>query len=248
MRSSPLPTYPLARALLIALATGLGQHLTLEVAQSLGRTLDGLVATTGVLAGALLGGLTLLGLCHASGLSPLLCPRRAPWKVHLLALLGSVLLLVTFAMLRLALTQLAAPKEWLVMVTSTPPVLLIFAFGLAAPALEEALFRGLLHEALCARLPVPLALVVGALLFASAHGPSDALSFAEPFAAGLYLGLLRARTGSALPGLLAHASGNLLVMGLVAWGAPHQLGVVLTAQLPQVPGILTTALVPCIPI
>lgn len=80
------------------------------------------------------------------------------------------------------------------------------------PALaEECLFRGLLFTAAARRWGPTAAVVVSAALFGAVHldvwqSPAAALM-------GLYFGLLRLRTGSIVPGVIAHAVNNLVALG-----------------------------------
>lgn len=82
---------------------------------------------------------------------------------------------------------------------------------IAAPIVEELSYRGLGFSLL---LPwgQRLAVAVTALLFALGHG----LVYAFPvlFAFGLGLGILRARTGSVLPGIALHAFFNASALAL----------------------------------
>jgi membrane protease YdiL (CAAX protease family) len=78
-----------------------------------------------------------------------------------------------------------------------------------APLVEELFFRGLLFRALLGRapVPVPVAVVVSALLFALAH--FEAVQFAGLAVFGVVLALLAWRTGRLMPGIGAHAAFNL---------------------------------------
>jgi membrane protease YdiL (CAAX protease family) len=76
-----------------------------------------------------------------------------------------------------------------------------------APALEEPLFRGVLYGTLRLRLAAPLATLASAAVFALAHG-YGVVGFASVFASGVLWALAYERTRSLLPGMLAHAAGN----------------------------------------
>ena len=77
----------------------------------------------------------------------------------------------------------------------------------AAPALEEVAFRGLLFGALRTRLSLPVAALASAGLFAVAHG-YGAIGFASVLWSGLVWAWAYERTGSLLPGMAAHAVNN----------------------------------------
>jgi membrane protease YdiL (CAAX protease family) len=91
-----------------------------------------------------------------------------------------------------------------------------FAFTLAtgalAPVVEEIFFRGWLQHAIARDLADGrrwLAPLIAALAFASVHPPA---SFLAVFPLGLVAGLLYARTSSLLPGIVAHATHNWVVV------------------------------------
>ncbi|HEV2582758.1 MAG TPA: type II CAAX endopeptidase family protein, partial [Ktedonobacteraceae bacterium] len=69
-----------------------------------------------------------------------------------------------------------------------------------APFCEEVFFRGFVFPGLRNKMPVALAIITSALLFAIAH--VDPASFAVLLAIGLMLGVMRWRTNSIWPGIL----------------------------------------------
>ena len=87
---------------------------------------------------------------------------------------------------------------------STYATLLAAVF--VAPFCEEVFFRGFVFTGLLHRMPVGWAIVLSALLFATAH--LDPGSFAVLFIIGLALGFLRWRTDTLWPGILLHAINN----------------------------------------
>lgn len=92
---------------------------------------------------------------------------------------------------------------------------LLFGELVLLPALfEEWLCRGVLWVALRRALGVRATVVVSAVLFAFLHGLGGGGYFEFPhrFAFGVLLGMLRARTGSLVPCVLAHATHNALVL------------------------------------
>ena len=79
-----------------------------------------------------------------------------------------------------------------------------------APLFEELVFRGALYGTLRVRLRWPLAALASALIFAAAHGYGLA-GFGSVFISGLLWAWAYEKTGSLLPGMIAHAANNLAV-------------------------------------
>ena len=77
-----------------------------------------------------------------------------------------------------------------------------------APICEELFFRGFVFMGLLRGMPLYLAVILSALLFAIAHG--DAASFPVLFIIGLLLALLRWQTKSLWPGIILHCLNNSL--------------------------------------
>ena len=84
---------------------------------------------------------------------------------------------------------------------------LVVLLAVAAPVVEELLFRGVLQNGLAGRMPAPAALVVTAGLFALVH--LQAVQFPGLFVAGLVFGGLLLRTGRLGPSIAAHMAFNL---------------------------------------
>jgi hypothetical protein len=76
-----------------------------------------------------------------------------------------------------------------------------------APVLEEVVFRGFLYGTLRRRLGWPAAALLSAAVFAAAHGYGVA-GFGSVFASGLLWAMAYEKTGSLLPGMIAHAANN----------------------------------------
>lgn len=92
-----------------------------------------------------------------------------------------------------------------------------FAAVVVAPVVEEILFRGLLHNALRARLG-PGAIVVSSGLFAAIH--LYVINFLPVFALGLLLAWLYERRGSLWAPIVAHAFANgMVALAYVAYRA-----------------------------
>lgn len=79
-----------------------------------------------------------------------------------------------------------------------------------APVFEEAVFRGLLFATLRRVLGFAGAAGLSAAIFAVAHG-YGALGFVDVFLSGILWAWAFERTGSLVPGIVAHATTNLLV-------------------------------------
>lgn len=89
-------------------------------------------------------------------------------------------------------------------------VLSIVAGSLLTPLGEEFAFRGVLTSALLARLPAWAAILLGAAVFALAHGINPVLPTA--FVVGLVSGTLFHRTDSIWPSVAVHAGNNTVAL------------------------------------
>jgi hypothetical protein len=111
------------------------------------------------------------------------------------------------------------PEETAVaLFTSTHDPLLLAAFtllaGVAAPFVEEFVYRGFLFNALLRYLPVWAAAVVSGALFGISHGsPSAALPLAG---SGIVLAYVYHRTGSLTASMVTHATFNLINVALLS--------------------------------
>ena len=79
-----------------------------------------------------------------------------------------------------------------------------------APLFEELIFRGALYGTLRVKLHWSLAAVASALVFAAAHGYGLA-GFGSVLVSGVLWCWAYEKTGSLLPGMIAHAANNLAV-------------------------------------
>jgi membrane protease YdiL (CAAX protease family) len=86
----------------------------------------------------------------------------------------------------------------------------MFVIAVAPAVLEEIMFRGVLQGRLLALLGLRTGLLTTAAAFAACHGGTAALPI--HFGLGLYLGWLRQRSGSLLPGMLAHFAYNATIV------------------------------------
>lgn len=88
----------------------------------------------------------------------------------------------------------------------------LIALGLAAPVLEETLFRGIFLRSFLQQYPPERAIFLSSLLFALAH--LNLYQAVAAFMLGLFLAWLYLRTASLWPCILAHAVYNL---NALAW-------------------------------
>jgi hypothetical protein len=98
------------------------------------------------------------------------------------------------------------------LVWGTPSVMAVslLEYVIFAPIFEELAFRGLLFAMLRRRFSFLAAALISTSLFALAHGYS-LLGFLSVFWSGFLWAWIYERTGSLIPGMVAHATNNLLV-------------------------------------
>ena len=89
--------------------------------------------------------------------------------------------------------------------SDTSLALLAFSVAILTPFAEELLFRGFILGMLLKRYSDTQSIVISSLIFAIAHEP---IAMALAFGGGLLYGWVRVRTGSILPGMIAHAIWN----------------------------------------
>ena len=90
-----------------------------------------------------------------------------------------------------------------------PPVYFFIEVAIAAPIVEELVFRGFLYRGLAAsRLGIIGAILVTSVLWAGLHTDRTWLGFADVLFCGLVLGWLRWRTDSTIPTLVVHGLYN----------------------------------------
>lgn len=86
------------------------------------------------------------------------------------------------------------------------PLLDFLTVVLAAPLVEEMLFRGVIYDSFCQVLPAGAAVIFQGMLFGSVH--STAIWMLYAFLCGCLLGYVRKRTGSLRPCVLMHVVFN----------------------------------------
>ena len=89
--------------------------------------------------------------------------------------------------------------------SDTSLALLAFSVAILTPFAEELLFRGFILGMLLKRYSDTQSIVISSLIFAIAHEP---IAMLLAFGGGLLYGWVRVRTGSILPGMIAHAIWN----------------------------------------
>jgi membrane protease YdiL (CAAX protease family) len=98
------------------------------------------------------------------------------------------------------------------------PVVVVFAalaIAVLAPICEEIFFRGVMFGALRRWKGVWVAAAITAIVFSAAHLEFSPVIFADRLVAGFVWCLIYARTGRLLPGMMAHAANNAVVIGLL---------------------------------
>jgi CAAX protease family protein len=101
--------------------------------------------------------------------------------------------------------------------SSGPAVVAFSALGIAvlAPICEEIFFRGVMFGSLRRWKGVWVAAAITAIVFSAAHLEFSPVIFADRLIAGFVWCLVYARTGRLLPGMMAHAANNAVVIGLL---------------------------------
>lgn len=117
---------------------------------------------------------------------------------------------------RLGLPDHSHPIAEQLQAASASPAALVVWFlvaAVAAPLLEEAVFRGALQRALRARLGGRWAIVVSSLAFAVIH-PQVGIGLVAVLVIGLTLALTREHEGSLWPGVVLHACNNGAILAI----------------------------------
>ena len=93
------------------------------------------------------------------------------------------------------------------------PFVVAIAMIAALPGIcEELLFRGFLLRGMRRQLPAPAAVALTGLLFGAFH--LDPYRFLPTSLLGILFGCMVIRTGSILPGMIAHAANNTIALTL----------------------------------
>jgi membrane protease YdiL (CAAX protease family)/uncharacterized RDD family membrane protein YckC len=94
------------------------------------------------------------------------------------------------------------------------PVVVLIA--IVAPIAEEIFFRGMLFGGLRKRLSTYPAAAISALVFGALHATTGITAVPPLIVFGFMLALLYERTGSLVPGMIAHAFNNALALALTS--------------------------------
>jgi membrane protease YdiL (CAAX protease family) len=136
------------------------------------------------------------------------------------ALLGALAMYavtIGVANVQFALTHQKPQETAIALFTSTHDPGLLFAFtilaAVAAPFIEEFVYRGFLFNALLRYMPMWVAAVLSGLLFGISHGRSAFLPLAG---SGIVLAYVYYRTGSLTASMLTHATFNLVNVALLS--------------------------------
>jgi membrane protease YdiL (CAAX protease family) len=129
---------------------------------------------------------------------------------------------IGIANLQYAFTHEKPQEAAIALFTSTHDKALVFAFTLlaaiAAPFMEEFIYRGFLFNALLRYLPVWAAAGASGLLFGISHGSLSA--FLPLAGSGIVLALVYYRTGSLTASMITHATFNLVNVVLLSAVSP----------------------------
>ena len=160
----------------------------------------------------------LLLLRRGTGRETLALTSLAPRTLGLSLLLGGALWVLSIGLMVLQAMALPPPPEYLEAFRAIHRALAptgaldalvsVMVIAVAPGVCEEIVTRGVLLPSLVRPLGRTLAILASAFLFAAMH--ADVYRFLFTFAIGVVLGVLRLRTGSLWPPILAHATLNTL--------------------------------------
>ena len=110
----------------------------------------------------------------------------------------------------------------ILLVPSKPPpftnmkylLLYLTVGGIAAPVVEEIVFRGIIYPPLRAKVGVILGIIINATIFAAAHGIIENYSVIH-LIGGVIFSFLYEKTNSILASVIVHSIGNIAIVGIV---------------------------------
>jgi hypothetical protein len=147
--------------------------------------------------------------------------RALDGRTIVAGLLGAVAMYavtIGVANVEYAFTHQKPEETAIALFTSTHDPGLLFAFtvlaAVAAPFMEEFVYRGFLFNALLKYMPMWVAAVVSGLLFGISHGSLSA--FLPLAGSGIVLAYVYYRTGSLTASMLTHATFNLINVALLS--------------------------------
>lgn len=121
-------------------------------------------------------------------------------------------------MLFIVLMGIIPPENALTELLQKPTLLLllanIFLVAVAAPVIEETLFRGLLLPGLRTYFGVWTAIIISAAIFSALH--FELIGFFPRFALGIGLGYLYIKSGSLYPAIGLHSLNNLIAVLIIS--------------------------------
>lgn len=138
----------------------------------------------------------------------------------LLGTLAMYAVTIGVAGIQFAVTHQKPEEAAISLFTSTHDAALIVSFTIlatiAAPFMEEFVFRGFVFSALLRYMPVWIAATLSGIIFGIVHG--SATAFLPLAASGIVLAYVYYRSGSLAASMLAHALFNLINVALLALG------------------------------
>ena len=154
---------------------------------------------------------------RAMGLSPADATRTAAyWPLATLGLFA-IATATEWALQQLGVRQTQLDSlQWLRQVPLWQYLLVAVMAAVVAPVVEEIYFRGWVFRALRERYGAPPAYLGSSLLFALVHLNVQAL--VPILAIALFLAYVYQRTGSIVPGIIAHAFNNALAFAVLYFG------------------------------
>ena len=154
--------------------------------------------------------------CERVGAGPFAVPIQTDWKWAVGAIIGGPIIYVT--LLRFSYTVIAGGAEdWAyadtgiqdIMENSAASAAMIVAVVVIGPIFEEMAYRGIAMGALLGRgVPTAAAIIIPAILFAISHTQYTPAALFAVFMFGIFLGILRLKSRSIAPPILAHMSVN----------------------------------------
>ena len=143
------------------------------------------------------------------------------WPVFLLGIGLAVTLSYAVTLIPWPQSVIDAYEESYAMTEGGNVVIGVITTVLAAPILEELIFRGLVFTRLCRGMPAPAAVILAATLFAALHG--TILWAAYAFAGGIAMTLIYMKYRSLAASILLHMTFNLFggyLLGLLSLSSP----------------------------
>lgn len=147
--------------------------------------------------------------------------RPAQWKtgmIDVLKIWGATWLIHIIYMLVLFALGINPPENQLMQLLQKPTLLIllanIFLIAIAAPIIEETLFRGLLFASLRTYFGCWTAIIISAAIFSALH--FELVGFLPRFVLGVGLGYLYLKHHSIYPSMGLHAINNLIAVLMIS--------------------------------